>query len=108
MRKAHVYRNNRLAGTLTESDNRTYIFRYSDPYFADDEAPAISLTLPKTQQEYESDHLFPFFFNMISEGENRKLQSRMLRIDEKDFFGLLINTGGSDTIGAVKVVKYEQ
>lgn len=108
MRRAKVYRNDRFAGYLYESDERTYTFRYDPLYFEDDSAPPVSLTLPKVQNEYYSEFLFPFFFNMISEGVNRKLQCRQLKIDEKDFFGLLIHTAGYDGIGAVKVVADEE
>jgi serine/threonine-protein kinase HipA len=38
---------------------------------------------------------------MLSEGFNRALQSRLLHIDEKDYFGLLKETANYDTIGAV-------
>ena len=61
----------------------------------------ISLTFPKSQKEYSSPVLFPFFFNMLSEGANRQLQSRLLKIDENDYFGLLAATAETDTIGAV-------
>ena len=40
---------------------------------------------------------------MLSEGLNRILQSRQLKIDEKDHFGLLLATADIDTIGAVTV-----
>lgn len=103
MRKAKVYRNGLYAGTLTEESRKSYSFLYDDAYFRDTSKPAISLTLPKTQQEYHSEYLFPFFFNMLSEGENRKLQSTQLRIDEEDHFGLLMATAQHDTIGAVTV-----
>ena len=69
----------------------------------DENNPAISLTLPKTNKEFRSAFLFPFFFNMLSEGVNRKLQSIQLRIDEEDNFGLLAATAQYDTIGAVTV-----
>lgn len=65
--------------------------------------PAISLTLPKSSQEHRSRHLFPFFFNMLSEGSNRLSQSRLLRIDEKDHFGILLATPQHDTVGAITV-----
>lgn len=103
MRSVEVYRNNVLAGILTEEDNRHYTFRYDDNYFTDLSKKAISLTLPKTLQEYKAVHLFPFFYNMLSEGVNRKLQSRVLRIDEEDDFGLLSATARYDTIGAVTI-----
>jgi serine/threonine-protein kinase HipA len=98
-----IYRNGILAGTLTEENRQHYVFRYNDNYFNDASKPAISLTLPKTQQEYSSNFLFPFFFNMLSEGVNRKLQSTQLRIDEEDNFGLLAATAQYDTIGAITV-----
>jgi HipA-like protein len=108
MRKAQVYCNQVLAGTLTEVSQSEYIFRYEDAYFADPANPAISLTLPKRQQAYRSEYLFPFFFNMLSEGVNRNLQSRQLRIDENDYFGLLLATAQHDTIGAVTVKPAEE
>ena len=103
MRKAEVYRNGTLAGHLIEDDQRNYLFRYDDKYYNDTTQPAISLTLPKNQQEYRSKFLFPFFFNMLSEGVNRKLQNRQLQIDENDDFGLLLKTAQYDTVGAISV-----
>lgn len=98
-----IYRNGILAGTLTEENRQLYVFRYNDNYFNDANNPGISLTLPKSQKEYSSEFLFPFFFNMLSEGVNRKLQSTLWRIDEEDNFGLLAATAQYDTIGAITV-----
>jgi HipA-like protein len=103
MRKAEVYRNGVLAGVLTETDDSTYVFTYNESYFNDNTQSGISLTLPKKQLEYTSDHLFPFFYNMLSEGTNREVQSKQLKIDENDFFGLLLATAQFDTIGAITV-----
>ena len=103
MRTLEIYRNGILAGLLIEENRKKYIFRYDEQYFIDDHYPAISLTLPKTQKEYISEFLFPFFFNMLSEGVNRKLQSLQLKIDEEDNFGLLAATAQYDTIGAITV-----
>jgi HipA-like protein len=103
MRTLEIYRNGIFAGLLIEENRKQYIFRYDEKYYLDDNNPAISLTLPKTQKEYRSEFLFPFFFNMLSEGVNRKLQSIQLRIDEEDHFGLLAATAQYDTIGAITV-----
>jgi HipA-like protein len=103
MRAMEIYRNGILAGTLTEENRQRYVFRYDDSYFNDTNKPGISLTLPKTRKEYSSEFLFPYFFNMLSEGVNRKLQSTQLRIDEEDNFGLLAATAQCDTIGAITV-----
>lgn len=103
MRKAEIFRNGILAGILTETKNGEYVFTYDLSYFNDEKKPGISLTLPKKQREYTSKHLFPFFFNMLSEGTNRIVQSKQLKIDENDFFGLLMATAQYDTIGAITV-----
>ena len=107
MRKAEVYRNGQLTGTLIQYSPKNYDFTYTDEWFANDNLPAISLTLPKIKQKYHADHLFPFFFNMLSEGVNKKLQCRHLKIDESDYFGLLVNTATKDTIGAVTLKPVE-
>jgi HipA-like protein len=103
MRAVEVYRNKILAGILVEENRHQFVFKYDDNYFNNDKNPAISLTLPKTKKEYSSPFLFPFFFNMLSEGANRKLQSRHLHIDEDDNFGILMETAQTDTVGAVTV-----
>jgi HipA-like protein len=103
MKKLAVYRNKEYAATLTEESRELYVFRYDDVYYSDLSKPAISLTLPKSQQEYRSPVLFPFFFNLLSEGVNRQLQNRLLKIDEQDNFGLLSATAQYDTTGAVTV-----
>lgn len=102
MREALVYNNGLLAGRLIFTNEKEYIFRYDDEYF-NSAKPGISLTLSKRVQEHRSNSLFPFFFNMLAEGANKKLQSRQLQIDENDSFSLLLSTAGTDTIGAITV-----
>ena len=108
MRAAKVFYNGELAGILKEETRDKYNFRYDDSWFINDAKPPVSLTMPKNRQEYESEFMFPFFFNMLSEGVNRQLQSRMLRIDENDFFGLLMASAQYDTIGAITIKPVEQ
>lgn len=103
MRKAEVYDNHVLSGTLEETDEKEYIFRYDDRYLADASTQGVSLTLPKRQAEYHSQTLFPFFFNMLSEGANKRIQCTALKIDGEDYFGLLLATCGNDTIGSITV-----
>lgn len=101
MKKAAVYFNGIPAGELIEEHLNNYVFRYDDAYFHNPDLPAISLTLPKTQQEYHSKYIFPFFSNMAAEGANLAIQKRYLKIDERDIIRLLCATAKSDTIGAV-------
>ena len=103
MRQGIVYYNEIIAGVLTEEDLGNYIFKYHDVYFINNSLPAISVTIPKAKQLHESSILFPFFYNMLSEGSNRKTQCRILKIDEEDDFGLLLKTGAHETVGAITV-----
>ena len=100
--KAHVYQNGELAGTLTKQRGK-YTFSYHETYFTNRQKPAISLSLPKTQRTYESDTLFAFFYGLLSEGTNKEIQCKALRIDEKDAFTRLIKTAHTETIGAITV-----
>lgn len=103
MRQAEVLVNKIAAGILTETDDGYFVFRYNDAYLASAELPAISLAFPKRREEFVSDELFPFFFNMLSEGANKAVQCRTLKIDEQDAFGLLLATARYDTIGAITI-----
>ena len=103
MRRAEVYTNGVFAGLLTEKDDAKYIFKYDDVFLVNPTTKAISLTLPKRSEPFVADELFPFFFNMLSEGANKALQCMTLKIDENDAFGLLLATAGNDTIGSVTI-----
>lgn len=103
MRACEVYVKGIFAGVLTEKDDGGYVFVYDHFYFNDRTLPPVSLTLPKCVDRYESDVLFPCFFNILSEGENRKMQSRLFHIDERDDFGILLETAQYDTIGSITV-----
>ena len=98
-----VFVNRVKAGSIIRTDEGTYVFQYDNDYFTNQLAPAISLTLPKTQIKYESAALFPFFFGLLAEGVNKDIQCRLLKIDQDDDFTRLLKTAGSDTIGAVTI-----
>ena len=63
----------------------------------------VCLAMPVRKEAYHSIHLFPYFFNMLSEGSNRQVQSMLHHIDENDDFGIMLATAQHDTIGAVTV-----
>lgn len=103
MAKGGVFLNGRMAGMLEKTIEGEYIFRYDDAYLQDQQAPAISLTLPKSSPVHTAQELFPFFQGLLAEGVNKEIQCRLLRIDENDDFTRLLRTAGDDTIGAVTV-----
>ncbi|MHA4806988.1 HipA N-terminal domain-containing protein [Flavitalea flava] len=103
MKRGYVYYNGLLAGHLEKRGPDDYIFVYGNSYFADPSKPSISLSLPKTHREYQSKVLFSFFLGLLSEGINKDIQCRLLKIDENDDFTRLLKTAGDDTIGAITV-----
>jgi serine/threonine-protein kinase HipA len=100
--KGSVYYNDILAGYITK-ENGKYYFTYTDEYIASAQSPSISLTLPKIKRSFVSNNLFPFFFGLLAEGDNKKLQCKTLKIDEKDHFTRLLKTAGRDTIGGITI-----
>ena len=103
MRKLDVYFNDIKAGILTEKyPGKDYSFQYMVEY-VDSTMPPISITFPKQRKVYISEHLFPFFSNMLPEGSNRRVICNTQRIDENDSFGLLTAMADKDFIGAINV-----
>lgn len=103
MRSCEVYVNKIEAGILTEDDTGEFIFRYNPEYIERDDAKPVSLSLPLRPEPYHSKHLFPTFANMLSEGENRKIQAQIHHLDPEDDFGIMLETCQFDTIGAVTI-----
>jgi serine/threonine-protein kinase HipA len=107
MRKAKVSFRGEEAGTLSQHDDGTFEFQYHRGWLEDVGKHGISLTLPKTAEAYRSAYLFPFFYNMLPEGSNKQVVCQLNRLDRDDYFGLLLTTAKSDTIGAVTIIKIE-
>ena len=101
--KGLVYNNGVLVGSIEKDENGHYLFQYNDGYFEDNQNPPISLTLPKTQKEYRSETMFPFFYGLLSEGINKDIQCRLYRMDENDDFTRLLLTARYDTIGSITI-----
>lgn len=99
MRQCKVYIHDVEAGILMETDDPEYVFSYKDGYQGD----PVCLSMPVRSEPYHSRHLFPYFFNMLSEGSNRQMQSVLHHIDENDDFGIMLATAQYDTIGSVTV-----
>jgi serine/threonine-protein kinase HipA len=99
---AKVLYNGKLAGVLSKSGSR-YLFSYDTDYLQSPGGRPVSITLPLRKAPYESDTLFPAFINMLSEGANKRMQCRMLKIDENDYFGLLLATAKDDSIGPITI-----
>lgn len=102
MRSAEVYCLG-IRASLLSRDAAGYRFVSFPEYLQNARAPSISLTLPKREAPYTPPVLFPFFFGLLAEGEDKALQCRLLRIDEDDHFTRLLRTCHVETIGGVTV-----
>ncbi len=100
-----VLHNGKLVGILKRISGKGYFFSYSTEYLEDLTAPQISLSFPKQREPFFSKVLFPFFYGLLAEGSNKEIQTRLLKIDEKDTFRRLAETAVSDTIGGITVRK---
>jgi serine/threonine-protein kinase HipA len=94
-------------GILTKSD-KAYRFKYNDAYLSDAKNRPVSITLPLRRLEYVSDTLFSVFINMLSEGANKRIQCRMLKIDEHDYFSLLLATAREESIGPITIKEMDE
>lgn len=100
-RIAYIYVRNEFAGELCETDDG-YTFAYDKEYLQKDNACAVSLTLPLSDEEYKSKTFFPFFDGLIPEGWLLEAVVRNWKIDSRDRFGLLL-VACKDCIGNVSV-----
>ena len=108
MREASVLFRDEEAGILTQHDDGSFTFCYHDAWLVDKDKPNISLTLPKIEQQFHSEFLFPFFYNMLPEGSNKQVVCKLNKIDTTDYFSLLMTTAKIDSIGAVRVIKIDK
>lgn len=103
MRSLVVYVKNREAGILAKFRDGSYEFRYTDRYRRDASAASVAFSLPKSRAVHRSKVLFPFFYGLLAEGVQKRMQCRSLRIDENDHFTRLAETCRTGVIGAVWV-----
>lgn len=106
MRRAKIYYQSQLAGVLSEEDTG-YRFVYDNDYLRQPVAIPVSLTMPLSQKEFESNVLFPFFDGLIPEGWLLDISVQNWKLDPRDRMGLLM-TCCRDCIGAVSVEPFEE
>lgn len=94
----------REAGVLSKFKDGTYEFRYAQSYRADASSCSVAFSIPKTRSVHRSRVLFPFFYGLLAEGAQKRLQCRGLKIDERDHFTRLAETCRQGVVGAVSVL----
>jgi len=102
MKQAKVFFQENFAGVLTEDENG-YTFAYNVGYLQKKDTKAVSLTLPLSEEPYNSHVLFPFFDGLIPEGWLLDIAMQSWKIDLRDRMSLLLACC-KDCIGAVSIV----
>lgn len=100
-RTAYVYVRETFAGILRETDYG-YSFQYDGEYLKSPNATSVSLTLPKREDAYTSNFLFPFFDGLIPEGWLLNVVAHNWKMDKNDRFGILL-VACRDPIGNVRI-----
>lgn len=101
MKKAKVYMYDKFAGILIEDENG-FNFQYDQSYLKTKDAEPISLTLPLTDNKYESKVMFPFFDGLIPEGWLLEIAQKNWKVNPRDRMEILLKTC-RDCIGAVSI-----
>jgi len=101
MKQAQVFYNQLFAGILTENENG-YLFEYDKDYLQNTDAQAVSLTLPLSEKQYQSNVLFPFFDGLIPEGWLLDIAEKSWKINLRDRMSLLLACC-KDCIGNIEI-----
>lgn len=101
-----VYYKETYAGKLQEDPGGRTTFTYDSSYL-DSQQPAIAYTLPLQLKPHICERgLPPFFDNLVAEGWLQNAQSKVLGVNPKHRFALLLGFG-FDLAGAVSVIDPE-
>ncbi len=85
--------------------NERFAFRYLESYLAANEPP-ISVAMPLNEEGYSDERTFPFFENLLPEGQIRQLMAEQLKTAPNNFSRLLESVGG-DVAGAIRILTKE-
>lgn len=95
--KGNVYFKDQLAGLIEKKEDGSFSFAYKE------KAADVSWTLPRKNENYNSEDLFPFFDGLIPEGWLLNLTQKNWKIPKNDRMTLLLTTC-QDCIGAAHVL----
>lgn len=102
MRQGIIKYNNIIAGTLTETEEGTYVFHYNEGYIKEFPDQFITFQMPVRKYPYNSVSMFPFFDGLIPEGWLLDIASASWKLNQNDRMGLLLACC-QNSIGAVSV-----
>ena len=92
-----------MISKIVTENKEIYVFAYDKAYCEDKNAKPLVPTMPKILEPYYSDILFPVFFSLLSEGNAKKFQCQIHKIDQNNYFQLLLKTCVHNTMSGIKI-----
>ena len=105
-RTLNVWWDQRLVGLLTQDRHGELGFVYSDAWLGQEDAPALSASLPKRTEPYRRRECRPFFGGLLPEEGQRRAVARAVGVSSGNDFALLDKLGG-DVAGALQILPPE-
>ncbi len=102
-RELGIWWEGRLVGHLTQDRHGELGFVYLEAWLADDQAPALSASLPKRSEAYSRRECRPFFAGLLPEEGQRDAAAAALGVSRGNDFALLDRLGG-DVAGALQLL----
>lgn len=95
------------AGCITGSNFRDAAFSYDESYIASPSAHAISLSLPLSKKDFDTDATKTFFDGLLPEGFTRQCVAESIHASSDDYISILRELG-SECLGAIQIIDEEK
>ena len=103
MRLLNVWMEGEIAGQLSQDQHGELGFAYSEQWLAREDAPALSVSLPKRAEPFSRRECRPFFGGLLPEEGQRDAAAQALGVSRGNDFALLDRLGG-DVAGALQLL----
>ena len=103
MRLLNVWMDGTIAGQLSQDQHGELGFAYSEQWLAREDAPALSVSLPKRAEPFSRRECRPFFGGLLPEEGQRDAAAQALGVSRGNDFALLDRLGG-DVAGALQLL----
>ena len=94
-------------GHITGSTFRDAAFSYDESYIASPIAHAISLSLPLSKKDFNTDATKTFFDGLLPEGFTRQCVAESIHVSSDDYISILRELG-SECLGAIQIIDEEK
>ena len=95
------------AGHITGSSFRDAVFSYDESYITSSAAHAISLSLPLSKKDFDTDATKSFFDGLLPEGFTRQCVADSIHASSDDYISILRQLG-SECLGAIQIIDEEK